>query len=119
MNLLALVNCAVHVKGVWNKGGRLPKCFRSMRATCLRAVDLTPRTLCVPESLECRARVMLVAAKCLAHDFKLEAAIECTREVRGLAARRSALPGGSSGVASTVTHEAFKLEVRYPLFPGK
>ena len=55
---------------------------------------------------------MLVAAKCLAQENKLEAAIECTREVRALAARHSALPGGSSGVASTVTHEAFKLEVK-------
>lgn len=55
---------------------------------------------------------MLVAAKCLEQEDKLEAAIDCTREVRALAARHSALPGGSSGVASTVTHEAFKLEVK-------
>lgn len=54
---------------------------------------------------------MLAAAKCLAQENRLEAAIECTREVRALAARHSALPGGSSGVTSTVTHEAFKLEV--------
>lgn len=54
---------------------------------------------------------MLVAAKCLAQENKLEAAVGCTREVRALAARHSALPGGSSGVANTVTHEAFKLEV--------
>lgn len=59
-----------------------------------------------------RARVMLVAAKCLAQENRLEAAIDCTREIRALAARHSSLPGGSSGVASAVTHEAFKLEVK-------
>ncbi|CAM9252597.1 unnamed protein product, partial [Ectocarpus sp. 12 AP-2014] len=60
-----------------------------------------------------RARVMLVAAKCLAQQEKLEAAIVCTREIRELADRRSALPGGSSGVASLVTHEAYKLEIQW------
>lgn len=54
---------------------------------------------------------MLLAAKCFAQEHKLKAAIGCTREVRALAARRSALPGGLSGVSSTITHEAFKLEV--------
>lgn len=54
---------------------------------------------------------MLVAAKCLAQEASVEEALICTREIRALAGRRSALPGGSSGVTSTVTHEAFKLEV--------
>lgn len=54
---------------------------------------------------------MLVAAKVLVQEDKPCAAIECTREVRNLAERRSALPGGSSGVSKGVTHEAFKLEV--------
>lgn len=58
-----------------------------------------------------RARVMLVAAKILAHGGKPKSAISCTRDVRDLAARHSALQYGSSGVASAVTHEAFKLEV--------
>lgn len=53
---------------------------------------------------------MLVAAKVLAQEGKLEAAIGCTREIRNLAARRSALPSGSSGVASAVSHEAFMIE---------
>lgn len=64
-----------------------------------------------PLSGRTRARVMLVAAKCLAQEKNVEEALACTREVRALAGRRSALPGGSSGVTSTVTHEAFKLEV--------
>lgn len=55
---------------------------------------------------------MLVAAKVLAHEGRLEAAITCMKEVRDLASRRSALPGGYSGVANGVVHEAFKLEVR-------
>lgn len=58
---------------------------------------------------------MLVAAKILAQDAKLDAAVACTREVRSLAARQSALPCGSSGVPSVVTHEAFKLEVTVTL----
>lgn len=55
---------------------------------------------------------MLVAANVLAHEGKLEEAITCTREVRDLASRRSALPSGYSGVASGITHKAFKLEVK-------
>lgn len=58
---------------------------------------------------------MLLAAKCFAQEHELEAAIDCTREVRALATARSALPGGLSGVSSTVTYEAFKLEVKDPL----
>ncbi len=94
---------------------RLPHGLWLRRAACRQVVVLISRPI---SPLECRARVLLVAAKCLAHDSKLEAAIEYTREVRAHAARRSALPGGFSGVASTVTHEAFKLEVRGPLIPG-
>lgn len=55
---------------------------------------------------------MLVAAKVLAQQEKLEAAVECTREVRDLAARRSAQPHGPNGVSGSVLQEAFKLEVR-------
>lgn len=54
---------------------------------------------------------MLVAAKVLAQQEKFEAAVECTREVRDLAARRSAQPHGLSGVAGSVLQAAFKLEV--------
>lgn len=54
---------------------------------------------------------MLVAARVLAQDGKTEAAIACTKQVRALASTRSALPDGFSGVASSVTHEAFKFEV--------
>ncbi|CAM9131600.1 unnamed protein product, partial [Scytosiphon promiscuus] len=59
-----------------------------------------------------RARVMLVNAKCLAQENDVEEALVCTREIRALAGRRSALPGGPSGVTSAVTHEAFKLEIQ-------
>lgn len=55
---------------------------------------------------------MLVATKVLAQQEKFEAAVECTREVRDLAARRSSQPHGPNGVAGSVLNEAFKLEVR-------
>lgn len=55
--------------------------------------------------------MLLAAAKVLGNEGKLEEAIACTGEVRSLADRHSAMPGGSSGVASRVSQEAFKLEV--------
>lgn len=61
---------------------------------------------------------MLIAAKVLARERKMDEAIACTTEVRELASRHSALPGGYSGVASGVSQEAFKLEVREHLAYG-
>ena len=55
---------------------------------------------------------MLAAAKVLARERKVDEAIACTKEVRDLASRYSALPGGYSGVASGVSQEAFMPEVR-------
>lgn len=90
---------------------RVVSCQPHNSTDCILRRTVTPP----PSTRAPRARVMLVAAKCLAQEGRLEAAISCTRDVRALAARRSALPGGSSGVARSVAHEAFKLEVKpYP-----